>query len=143
MRLTKFTDYSLRVLLLAASRGETHTTIRHAASAFGISEAHLKKVVRHLIGEGLLSGSRGRSGGFMLAVAPDRINLGDVIRRCEPDFGVFECMTPKGHCLISNICSLPAIGDRALRAYLREFDNYTLADIMLPASAFSLPGPTV
>ncbi|MFU8778896.1 MAG: Rrf2 family transcriptional regulator, partial [Roseovarius sp.] len=77
MRLTKFTDYSLRVLLYAATlKPGDLTTIEETAKLYDISRAHLKKVVLQLIHEGFLEGVRGRSGGFRLARPASEINLG-------------------------------------------------------------------
>ena len=61
MRLTAFTDYSLRVLLyLAVQPPERRATIADIAQAFAVSEHHLTKVV-HLLGKaGLLANLRGR-----------------------------------------------------------------------------------
>ncbi|TYO84567.1 RrF2 family transcriptional regulator [Oceanicella actignis] len=142
MRLTKFTDYALRVLLLAAARDGTRTTVGMTAEIFGISEAHVKKVVHHLISAGYLSGARGRAGGFELKKDPSDINLGAVIRLCEADFGIFECMAPRGSCLISGVCALPGIGSAARDAFLAVYDKKTLSDILLPASAFDRANPS-
>lgn len=131
MRLTKFTDYALRVLILAASTQGRNVTIAEAAELYGVSAPHLKKVVRTLSGAGFLAGTRGRSGGFRLARPPDEINLGEVIRATEPDFGMVECFLPDGDCNISPICKLPKHINRALNAMLEVFDGLTLEDVAL------------
>ncbi len=50
MRLTTFTDYSLRVLMFVATHPEGRTTIAEIARTYGISEHHLTKVV-HFLGK--------------------------------------------------------------------------------------------
>jgi Rrf2 family nitric oxide-sensitive transcriptional repressor len=141
MRLTKFTDYSLRVLLYAASL-EKHdlTTIEETAAFFDISRAHLKKVVLLLINSGFLEGVRGRSGGFRLARSPDQINLGLVLRQTEPDFGLAECFQSGNACRITPHCRLPLVMNKALQNFLATFDDYTLADVMVAPASFGLPG---
>lgn len=131
MRLTKFSDYALRILLLAATPDQGRLTIEEAARRFDISVAHVKKVVLTLSRAGYLHGSRGRTGGFVLARAPQDINLGAVIRLTEPDFGLFECFLPDNACLISRACRLPTIANEALAAFIGVFDRYTLADALL------------
>lgn len=131
MRLTKFTDYSLRVLILAASTQDRNLTITEAAARYRISAPHLKKVVRTLSREGFLEGTRGRTGGFRLARPPEEVNLGAVIRATESDFKMVECFTSADACSISPICKLPKVIDRAVLAMLEVFDGYTLADISL------------
>lgn len=136
MRLTMFTDYALRTLILSASKGEAYVTIEEAAKVYGISMSHLKKVVRTLTQNGFLEAQRGRSGGFRLAGAPDTINLGQVIRATEPDFALVECFREDNRCLITGPCRLPPIIDKALQAMLDVFDQYNLSDVILNERVF-------
>lgn len=136
MRLTKFTDYALRTLILAASKGDKNVTIEEAASVYGVSAPHLKKVVRTLTQEGFLEAQRGRSGGFRLAMPPEAINLGRVIRATESDFAMVECFRTENQCLITRDCRLPRIIDRALQAMLAVFDQYSLADLTIDDGFF-------
>lgn len=139
MRLTLFTDYALRTLILAASKSGQYVTIEEAAGVYRISASHLKKVVRTLTSEGLLEAQRGRSGGFRLAEPPEAINLGRVIRATEPDFALVECFRDDNQCLISRSCRLPPIINSALQAMLDVFDRYTLADVTLGDGTFEPP----
>lgn len=144
MRLTKFTDYSLRVLLYAASlEGERLTTIEETAKVFDISRAHLKKVVLLLTQNGYLEGVRGRSGGFRLARPADQINLGALIRVTEPDFGMVECFLPENACRITQACRLPMVLNKALDNFMTTFDAYTLADMRIEAPHFDAPRESV
>jgi Rrf2 family transcriptional regulator, nitric oxide-sensitive transcriptional repressor len=137
MHLTKFSDYALRVLMLAAASGEQRVTIEDAATAFGISQAHLKKVVLTLTRAGHLRGIKGRSGGFHLARAPHEINLGQVLRLTETDFSTFECFESGAACPIFSPCRLRNVGREAVNAFLATFDKVTLADVALPKTAFA------
>lgn len=140
MRLTKFTDYSLRVLLYAATLEEGRlATIEETARLFDISRAHLKKVVLLLTQTGFLEGVRGRSGGFRLARAPDQINLGNLLRQTEPDFGLAECFLPGNTCRITPACRLPMVMNKALANFLETFDDYTLADMLIAPRYFQMP----
>ena len=136
MRLTKFSDYALRVLMLAAARGDSRLTIEQTAATFGISQAHLKKVMLALSRAGYLRGIKGRAGGYLLARKPEEINLGAVLRITEPDFSTFECFNGGSSCLIAGPCRLRSVGHRAVAAFLATFDTVTLADMVLPATAF-------
>ncbi|MBK5928247.1 Rrf2 family transcriptional regulator [Rhodobaculum claviforme] len=142
MRLTKFSDYALRVLLYAASRPGTLVTIEETADVFEVSRAHLKKVVLHLSSNGYLQAMRGRGGGFTLARAPQEIGLGALIRSTEGDFGLVECFQDGNRCPITPMCRFPAIMNEALAAFLTTLDRYTLHDVMLtPESFLAVPGP--
>ncbi|QYZ69447.1 RrF2 family transcriptional regulator [Neotabrizicola shimadae] len=159
MRLTKFSDYAIRVLLFAANRRGERCTIEEAARAYSISEAHLRKVVRELSHAGFLVGTKGRTGGFSLARDPAEIRIGDILRVTESDFALFECQCTTGDpCLLRGPCSLPAAAAKAVRAFLAVFDEMTLVDVLrepnplgpphlawppaLPAVAQANPGPT-
>ncbi|MCC5984303.1 MAG: Rrf2 family transcriptional regulator [Rhodobacteraceae bacterium] len=139
MQLSKFTDYALRVLLLAASTPDRNTTIREAAEIYGISHAHLKKVVLKLSKVGYLESTRGHGGGFRLGMPPEQINLGALIRVTETDFALVECFDPNSSCVIASRCVLPGILDEALAAFLNVMDRYSLQDIVLQPAAFALP----
>lgn len=136
MQLSKFTDYALRVLLLAASTPDRNTTIREAAEIYGISHAHLKKVVLMLSKQGYLESMRGHGGGFRLGLPPEQINLGALIRATETDFALVECFNPNSGCRITSECVLPSILDEAMRAFLKVMDQYSLQDIALQPVAF-------
>mgnify|MGYP000948760978 CR=1 FL=1 len=136
MHLTKFSDYSLRVLLLAATREDQRVTIDETATAFGISQGHLKKVVLAMTRAGYLRGFKGRNGGYVLAKKAEEINLGAVLRITETEFSMFECVQDGQCCPILGACILPSVGRKAVNAFLAVFDEVTLADVTLPGSAF-------
>jgi Rrf2 family transcriptional regulator, nitric oxide-sensitive transcriptional repressor len=141
MRLTKFSDYALRVLMLAAARQGQRLTIEDTATTFGISQAHLKKVVLTLSRAGFLTGIKGRTGGYVLARPPDQINLGAVLRVTETDFAVFECHHDGAACPIAGPCRLPIIAQKAVQGFLAAFDQVTLQDVAIPSAAFRFPNP--
>lgn len=136
MRLTAFTDYALRLLLRVAVAGDGPVTIEEAARVYGISRAHLMKIANTLIRGGYLRGARGRSGGLRLAVEPERIRLGDVVRLTEPDLALVECFATGNQCVVTRACRLPPIFSEALAAFLAVLDAKTLADVMLRPEDF-------
>jgi Rrf2 family nitric oxide-sensitive transcriptional repressor len=143
MRLTTFSDYALRVLMYAGSAGDRLITIEETSRVYGISRAHLMKVVNILTKTGYLKGVRGRSGGFTLARRPEKINLGAVMRATEPDFALVECFATGNQCVITGCCRLPNVLNEALTSFVTTLDRYTLADIMLTERDFKIPNPPV
>ncbi len=130
MRLTSFTDYSLRVLMYVAAQPERHVTIAEIAAAFAISESHLKKVVHHLGKIGLLSNLRGRGGGVELARPAARISLGAVVRAAEAGSVLVECFDAKtNRCVLTPACALRGVLGEALNAFYASLDKHTLADL--------------
>ncbi len=130
MRLTSFTDYSLRVLMYLAADPDRRATIAEIAAAFGISEHHLVKVVHFLGREGWLANVRGRGGGIALARAPDRIRLGAVVRAAEGPDVPAECFdADRNACRIARPCRLRGVLEEAVTAFHEVLDRYTLADL--------------
>ncbi len=136
MQLTKFSDYSLRVLMFAAASGERLVTIDETAHVYGISRAHLMKVANALTREGYLESVRGRAGGFRLARPPEEILLGGVLRLTEPDFDLVECFGTGNRCVVTGCCRLPGVLGEALGAFLSVLDRCTLADVALQPADF-------
>lgn len=131
MRLTRFSDYALRLLIYVASRPEQRTTIADAAEAYGISRNHLMKVANRLARAGLLKPSRGRTGGLALGRPAAAISLGEVLRATEPDFALVGCMADES-CTAAEFCRLPRAFDVALAAFFEAADRQRLADFLLP-----------
>lgn len=138
MRLTNFSDYALRVLLYAAARRDELITIEETAKVYGISKAHLMKVANQLTRAGYLKAVRGRSGGLSLAMRPNKIRLGDVVRATEPDFALVECFGSDNQCRITPRCRLRGVLKEALGAFIATLDRYTLADLVLRPEDFGL-----
>jgi Rrf2 family nitric oxide-sensitive transcriptional repressor len=131
MRLTQFTDFALRTLMYLANVPEGRlSSIQDIATAYGISNNHLMKVVHNLGKMGYIETLRGRGGGIRLAQAPQNILLGQLVRQTEEDFYLVECFhAEENHCLITPDCQLRSILAEAMQAFLQILDRYTLADI--------------
>lgn len=131
MKLTAFTDYSLRVLIYLASEPPERATIAQIAAAYDISEHHLVKVVHFLGRQGWLDNVRGKGGGLELALPPERIGLGQVVRDAEGESVVAECFSADGgDCCISPNCRLRGVLREAVAAFEAVLDRYTLADLV-------------
>jgi Rrf2 family transcriptional regulator, nitric oxide-sensitive transcriptional repressor len=145
MRLTSFSDYSIRVLIyLATQNKEQLTNIKEISEIYHISKNHLMKVVYNLGKLGYIETIRGRNGGFRLAKAPADINIGEVVSQTEEDFHLVECFNDHDNCVISPVCSLKFILNSALDAFIQALHQYTLEDItenkvMLKAYFQSVP----
>ena len=137
MRLTLNTDFSLRVLMHVGICGDRLTTINDIAQSFGISKAHLMKVVNDLSQKGYLETVRGRNGGIRLMREPRHINVGRVVRDTENQLAVLGCLERKGYCPIERVCVLRSALRDATQAFLAVLDAYTLADLIKPQRALS------
>ena len=135
MRLTVYTDYSLRMLIYLATRDDGLATIAEVARSYGISEHHLTKVAHQLGRAGYISTLRGKGGGLRLARSADEIGLGEVVRQTEPDMALVPCFgsaeAPAGApCPIVPACGLRGVLGEALQAFMAVLDRYTLADLV-------------
>lgn len=131
MRLTDYTDYSLRTLMYLGMHQERLVTIQDIADSYAISKSHLMKVVHQLGLAGLVETIRGRSGGLRLGRKPEEINIGEVVRRTEPDFMMVECFNRDlNECVLAPSCALQGVLGKATQAYLDVLGRYTLADLL-------------
>lgn len=139
MQLTRFSDYGLRLMMMAAANSERRITIEETARAYDISRAHLMKVAQLLVREDFLKASRGRSGGLSLARPAETITIGALVRATETDFAIVECMGPGNQCRITAGCRLRGVLGKALGAFLEVLDSHTLAELVLRPEDFGFP----
>jgi len=131
MRLTAFTDYSLRVLIYLASQPDQRATIAEIAAAYDIKQNHLTKVAHFLGRQGWLATVRGKGGGLELAKAPQDIPIGVVVRQAEGSDVPAECFDRDHNtCRIVRICALKNVLSEAAQAFHSALDRYTLADLV-------------
>ena len=131
MRLTLFSDYTLRVLMYLALDRTRLATIPEIANAYGISENHLMKVVQQLAHAGIVESVRRKGGGIRLARAPREIRLGEIVRASEGDAPIVECLSgdPQA-CRLTASCRLKGILVNASEALYDSLDEHTLADLV-------------
>ena len=127
MQLTRYTDYSIRVLTHLSTYPDRLSCIAEIARAYQISQSHLMKVVQDLGRSGYLETVRGRKGGIRLRRSAADINLGALIRHTEKQFELVDCTT----CLIAPACQVTDVFVQATGAFLAVLDQYTLADMMV------------
>jgi Rrf2 family transcriptional regulator, nitric oxide-sensitive transcriptional repressor len=139
MKLTVFTDYSLRVLIYLAADPARRATIAEIAESFGVSENHLVKVIHFLGRQGWIATVRGKGGGIQLAMPPERLNIGRVVRGTEGAAVLAECFSEDGggHCTISHCCRLKGVFAEAVKAFYAVLDRHTLSDLARDRQALS------
>jgi len=136
MRLTAFTDYTLRTLIYLAGQHDRLVTIAEIAERHGMSKHHLTKVVYELGLTGVIRTVRGRHGGITLARPAEEIRIGEVVRASEPDFHMADCFDARrATCVYAGRCCVQGMLGRAVGAYLTALDAVTLADLTCPPDA--------
>jgi Rrf2 family nitric oxide-sensitive transcriptional repressor len=130
MRLTNFTDFGLRALILLADRNPEILSAATIADHFKVSRHHMAKVLQELAAAGYVEGIRGAQGGVRLARDPRDIRIGDVIRTLD-DQPLVECFSAEGSdCALLPRCRLKGMLARAQQGFLRELDRFTLSDCL-------------
>jgi len=136
MKLTDYTDYSLRVMLYLALRRGQLATIQEISDAYGVSKNHLMKVVQRLGELGWVETIRGRNGGLRLAPDSLTLSVGDVVRNTENDFALVGCFnddpTVRPTCVIEPHCRLKHALLAARAAFLAELDSHTIGELAQP-----------
>ena len=131
MRLTRQTNYAIRILMYCAANEGRLSRIPEIASAYSVSELFLFKILQPLVEAKLVETVRGRHGGVRLARAPESINLFDVVRVTEENFTMAECFdsdTPD--CPLVDNCALNAALREALNAFFGVLASYSIADLV-------------
>ncbi len=128
MQLTKQTDFAFRTLIfLAQLDPDDLSQIQTICDFYAISPNHVSKVVNSLAKKGYIETIRGKGGGIRLAMQPDEINLGLVVRDMEPSLKVVNCSEPV--CTISPYCKLKSVLANAVKLFVDELSTFTLADL--------------
>lgn len=131
MKLTTFSDYTLRVLMYLALNRERLATIPEIAAAYEISENHLMKVVHQLARSGVIESVRGKGGGIRLAREPEEIRIGQIVRASEGAAPIVDCLSgDAATCRIAPVCKLTAVLSRAFETLYATLDETTLADLV-------------
>lgn len=132
MRLTRFTDYSLRVLIHLGQNEEDRVTINQISETYDISKNHLMKVVSNLTRLKFVSAQRGPGGGIQLNRMPEDISLNDVIRNTEKHLSDAACPAPNDEPAVCPDSRLKSYLQNAMQAYLDALGRFTLADVLNP-----------
>ncbi|EQB00881.1 Rrf2 family transcriptional regulator [Sphingobium sp. HDIP04] len=126
VRLTRYTDYSLRVLIHLALHDERLCSIGEISRTYDLSHNHLMKVVNALAHEGFIETVRGRAGGMRLARSADLITVGEVVRKTEEGFQLADC----SGCTLAPACGLTGVLAKGMQAMMTVFDSFTIADLL-------------
>ncbi len=128
MQLSRFTDYSLRVLLYLAINHSKRATLHEIADFYPLSLEHLRKVVHALAKSGYLRTFRGKFGGIELALEARDIRIGDVVRKFEGQQALLDCAELA--CRLNPACTLKAVLKEGQDAFFSSLNDYSLADLV-------------
>lgn len=131
MRLTRQTNYAVRIMMYCAANSGRLSRIPEIASAYGVSELFLFKILQPLVEARLVETVRGRNGGVRLGRAASEITLFDVVRVTEENFAMAECFeNDAAECPLIDSCALNAALRKALGAFFDVLESYTIEDLV-------------
>lgn len=131
MRLTRQTNYAMRILMYCAANTDRLSRIPEIAAAYSVSELFLFKILQPLVEHGLVETVRGRNGGVRLGRPAESITLFDVVRVTEESFAMAECFeNDAAECPLVDSCALNSALREALNAFFAVLERYTIADMV-------------
>jgi Rrf2 family transcriptional regulator, iron-responsive regulator len=131
MRLTRQTNYAIRILMYCAANHGRLSRIPEIASAYGVSELFLFKILQPLVEHGMVETVRGRNGGVRLGRAAAEITLFDVVRVTEDNFAMAECFEKDASdCPLVDSCALNEALRKALGAFFEVLESYTIETLI-------------
>ncbi|MEM8794416.1 MAG: iron-responsive transcriptional regulator RirA [Pseudomonadota bacterium] len=130
MRLTKQSNYAVRILMYCATNDDQLSKVATIAKVYDVSEYFLFKILQPLVERGYIETVRGRSGGIRLAKPAKDITLGEIIRTAEDKFIMAECFEDDATCPLLASCSFNSALSEALSAFFAVLDSYTIADLV-------------
>ena len=131
MRLTRQTNYAIRILMYCAANDGRLSRIPEIAAAYSVSELFLFKILQPLVEAKLVETVRGRHGGVRLGRPAADITLFDVVRVTEESFAMAECFeSDSADCPLIDSCNLHAALRKALGAFFEVLESYTIADLV-------------
>ncbi|RDY24612.1 Rrf2 family transcriptional regulator [Romboutsia maritimum] len=131
MYLSKFTDYSFRILIYLGNHPNELFTVDELSSILNLSTHHIKKIVYKLAKNEYILSSKGRNGGIKLVMNPKDINLGQLLEITEDNLNIVECFSTENNtCKLNSCCKLKPIINDALDLFKNKLSEYTLEDIL-------------
>ncbi|OJF97277.1 iron-responsive transcriptional regulator RirA [Pararhizobium antarcticum] len=131
MRLTKQTNYAVRMLMYCAANDGHLSRIPEIAKAYGVSELFLFKILQPLNKAGLVETVRGRNGGVRLPKPASEISLFDIVKVTEDNFAMAECFEAgEIDCPLVDSCGLNSALRKALNAFFEVLQQYSIDDLV-------------
>lgn len=124
--------YALRILIdIAERQSENYLPLKEIAQRQDISEKYLESIVKALVKGGILTGLRGKGGGYRLSKPPEQCTVREILEITEGSLAPVACLE-EGAPACARVAGCRTVTmwrglDRAIREYL---DGFTVADLM-------------
>lgn len=135
MRLTRQTNYAIRILMYCAANPDRLSRVGEIAAAYTVSELFLFKILQPLVEAGFIETVRGRKGGIRLARPASTITLRQVVVTTEESFALAECFESGSDCPLLDNCALNSALRAALDAFLGVLGTHTIESLIGESSS--------
>jgi Rrf2 family protein len=130
MKLSTRSRYGTRLLVdLARHDDQAPIQIGEISKRQGISVKYLEQLIRPLKKAGYVTSVRGAKGGHLLAINPEQIKLGDIVRLFETHTDLAECINSPEKCDMSDECRVRLVWQEATHVLYQKLDSTSIADL--------------
>jgi FeS assembly SUF system regulator len=130
LRISKLTDYGTVVLAHLAMQHDRVVSAADVAAATGIALPTVSKLLKILARAGLVTSTRGASGGYQLSRPPQEISAAAVIDALEGPVSITECSSDHSQCEHEGVCNVGGTWQRINVAIRRALDEVSLVDLV-------------
>ena len=123
--------YALRVLIdMSEHQSEGYVPLKEIAARQEISEKYLESIVKTLVQAGILSGLRGKGGGYRLRISPEQCTVGTVLRLTEGTLAPVACLEENSApCARMADCRTLSMWQGLNDVITDYLNKYTIADL--------------
>lgn len=124
--------YAVRVLTdMAEHQSDGYVPLKEIAQRQEISEKYLESIVKILVQAGILTGLRGKGGGYRLSKSPDQFTVGRILRLTEGSLSPVTCLEPGPvPCSRAAECKTLPLWQGLDKVIYDYLEQYTIADLM-------------
>ena len=134
LRISKLTDYGTVLLAYLARNPDEVCSSADIAASTGIALPTASKLLKSLARNGLVTSTRGASGGYRLALAARDISAADISDALEGPVSITECSASDSHCDIEEDCSVGNAWQRINVAIRNALEEVSLVDLLRSSS---------
>ena len=124
--------YALHVLIdLAEHSGDGYIPMKDVAKRQNLSLKYIEQTVPVLTKNGLLTGIRGKGGGYKLSRLPEEYKIGEILRLTEGDLAPVKCVSANSEpCNATASCRIYTMWSRFNEMTNEYFDSITLDKLL-------------
>lgn len=123
--------YALRVMVdIAEHPTDGYIPLKEIAARQDISEKYLESIIKLLVRAGLLSGLRGKGGGYKLTRSPEDYTVREILQLTEDSLAPVHCLEEgAAPCQRAPECRTVALWQGLDRVITEYLEGITIADL--------------